>query len=87
MFTRVLEEKLDAALKLSDERHDRTMEVLNDILRSLKDLRETQIAKKNGNGNGAARAAAAKAKQAAPPVGYAGLGAGIAELIRYLASG
>lgn len=76
---RVLAEKLDAHLKLSDERHDRSMEVLKSILDSLKDLRETQIAaKKNGNGTAAA------AKKAAPPVGYAGAGAALSELVRYL---
>ena len=87
MFGR-LYEKLDANLKVQDERHDRTMEVLNDILNSLKALRETQIAvRKNGNGNGAARAAATVTKKAALPAGYGGAGAAIAYLLQHFLGG
>ena len=83
---RGLYEKLDAALKLADERHDRTMKVLESILEGIKDLRETQIAaRKNGNGNGAraAQAAATATKKAALPAGYIGGGAALTELLRH----
>ena len=85
--SRVLEAKLDAAMKLADERHDRVMKtlthqhesqiaVLNGIRGDLKMLRETQLVARKTNGNGhAARAAASAAKK--PLVAYpAGLGGG-----------
>ena len=81
---RRLMDRHDSALKLQDERHDRTMEVLNDILKSLKDLRETQIAaKRNGNGSAQAVKVAARKPIVAYPLGIAAGGAAVA-LLEYL---
>ena len=51
---------------------------------SVREIREAQLARRNGNG---ARAAAQNAvRKTAPPAGFVGAGAGLSELIRYLAS-
>ena len=87
-------DKQDAALKLADERHDRLITTMNeqhrqilDTLKGLrldaKDLRETQLAKRNGNGTAHAAKAAAKRPIVAYPLGVAAGGA-LIKLLEYL---
>ena len=51
---------------------------------AVKEIRESQLARRNGNGT--ARAAQNAVKKTAPPAGFAALGAGLAEIVRYLTS-